>query len=140
MHELSRSFIFEAAHTLQRDIQAEGSRRIHGHSYRATATLAGQPDPVSGMLLDLGHFDQALGRIRERLDHHFLDEVPGLGPATLENLSHFIYAALAPELPGLVRVTVSRDLSGDSCCYWPDPASPTPGTGASLLEQWSQLA
>ena len=85
-------------------------------------------------------FDQALGRIRERLDHHFLDEVPGLGPATLENLSRFIFTALAPELPGLVRVMVSRDLSGDSCCYWPDPASPTPGTGASLLEQWSQLA
>jgi 6-pyruvoyltetrahydropterin/6-carboxytetrahydropterin synthase len=41
MHELSRAFLFEAAHTLQRDIGTEGSRRIHGHSYRATITLAG---------------------------------------------------------------------------------------------------
>jgi 6-pyruvoyltetrahydropterin/6-carboxytetrahydropterin synthase len=115
MHELSRSFLFEAAHTLQRDVRAEGSRRIHGHSYRATVTLAGVPDPATGMLIDIGHLDSVLATARDALDHRFLDEVPDLGPATLENLCSFLWARLAPELPRLCRVTVSRDLSGDAC-------------------------
>jgi hypothetical protein len=54
MYELSKQFRFEAAHTLQREVDAEPSRRIHGHSYRAEVVLRGVPDPQSGMMLDLG--------------------------------------------------------------------------------------
>lgn len=115
MHELSKSFYFDAAHTLQREIEAESSRRVHGHSYRATVTLRGTPDPATGMLIDLGLFQQQLDGIRAQLDHHFLDDVMGLGPATLENLCSFIWADLQPSLPMLRRVTVSRDSSGESC-------------------------
>ena len=117
MHELSRSFIFEAAHTLWRDIHAVGSRRIHGHSYRATVTLSGTPDPATGMLIDLGHLDTILAGARDSLDHRFLDDIPDLGPATLENLCSFLWCRLAPALPGLHRVTVSRDLTGDACSF-----------------------
>ena len=56
MYELSKQFRFEAAHTLQRVIDAEPSRRIHGHSYRAEVFLRGEPDPQSGMMMDLGLF------------------------------------------------------------------------------------
>jgi len=41
--------------------------------------------------------------------------VPGLGPATLENLCAFIWRALAPDFAGLERVRVWRDALGDSC-------------------------
>ena len=37
-YELSQRFYFEAAHTLRRQIEAEGSRRIHGHTYIAEIT------------------------------------------------------------------------------------------------------
>ncbi len=123
MYELSKSFLFDAAHTLRRDIQAEGSRRIHGHSYRATVVLVGEPDPESGMLIDLGVLAAHLEAVRDRLDHHFLDEVEGLGPATLENLAHFIWLQLQPVLMGLSKVVVSRDLSGESCSFSGRPGS-----------------
>jgi 6-pyruvoyltetrahydropterin/6-carboxytetrahydropterin synthase len=119
MIELTKSFTFEAAHTLSRVVEREASLRIHGHSYRAEVTLAGEPDPESGMLIDLGLLDQALADIRARLDHHFLDEVPGLYPATLERLARFIFEALAPRLPGLVAVAVCRDALGERCLYRP---------------------
>ena len=32
MFELSKTFGFDAAHTLRRKVDAEPSRRIHGHS------------------------------------------------------------------------------------------------------------
>src|SRR3546814_2340206 len=87
MFELSKQFRFEAAHTLHRKIDAEPSRRIHGHSYRAEVTIRGSADPSTGMVIDLGFFERALKAARNELDHRFLDEVPDLGPATMENLS-----------------------------------------------------
>ncbi|MCA3148522.1 MAG: 6-carboxytetrahydropterin synthase [Burkholderiales bacterium] len=116
MHQLSKSFIFEAAHTLRRDIETESSRRIHGHSYRAKVTLRGEPD-AQGMLLDLGHFTQALEQVRQKLDHHFLDDIPGLPPATLERLCSYIWHELQGKLTGLYQVEVSRDMTGDSAVY-----------------------
>lgn len=113
--EISQIFFFDAAHTLRREIEAEGSRRIHGHTYHAEVTLSGQPDPSSGMVVDLGHVRRAIEQLRPRLDHHLLDEVPDLGPATLENLCAYIWRALEPSLPGLVQVRVWRQGIGDSC-------------------------
>lgn len=113
--ELSQRFFFEAAHTLDRTIQAEGSRRIHGHTYEAEVTVAGVPDATTGMVIDLGFLRAEIARVRESLDHRFLDEVDGLGPATLENLCGFIRARLIDAVPGLCAVMVERRASGDRC-------------------------
>ncbi|MFC3675913.1 6-carboxytetrahydropterin synthase [Ferrovibrio xuzhouensis] len=115
--EMTKDFRFEAAHTLQRDIGAEGSRRIHGHSYRARVAVRGRPDPATGMVIDLEKLEQLFAAIRARLDHHFLDEVEGLGPATMENLAVWIWRCLAPDVAGLSRVTLYRDSLGESCTY-----------------------
>ncbi|TXH32855.1 MAG: 6-carboxytetrahydropterin synthase [Rhodospirillaceae bacterium] len=119
MFELTKQFRFEAAHTLRRRVDADASRRIHGHSYRAEIALRGYPDPETGMLIDLGLFEQALEAARDALDHRFLDEVADLGPATLENLARWIWQRLVPVAPsGLYRVTVYRDSAGESCAYF----------------------
>ncbi len=117
--ELSQRFYFEAAHTLRRKIDAAGSMRIHGHTYHAEVTIAGQPDPESGMMMDLAFLRQEVEKVREKLDHHFLDEVPGLGPATLENLCTFIYNDLKGALPNIHRITIERPASGDTCSLMP---------------------
>lgn len=122
MHELQKQFWFEAAHTLHRTIDAEPSRRIHGHSYRAEVSVRGTPGADSGMVIDLGHFEQALADARDGLDHRFLDELNDLGPATLENLSSWIWRRLEEACPGLSKVTVYRDSTGDACTYFgPEP-------------------
>ena len=113
--ELSQRFYFEAAHTLRRTIETEGSLRIHGHTYEAEVTVAGVPDAQSGMLVDLGYLRREVTRVREMLDHRFLDEVKDLGPATLENLCAFIRNQLTPSLPQLSSVMVERKASGDRC-------------------------
>lgn len=112
---VSQRFFFDAAHTLNREIETEGSRRIHGHTYHAEVWLAGPRDPQTGMVIDLGHLRQRLGEVREQLDHHMLDEVPGLGAPTLENLCLFIANALPDLGPQLTRVRVWRDAVGDAC-------------------------
>lgn len=127
IYELSQTFMFDAAHTLTRTVplqEFQGSRRIHGHTYTAKVTLRGGKG-ADGMLeffklpknkkqcVDLFYLRKALGEVRERLDHHLLDEVEGLGPATMENLCEFIHAQLKEHFP-VSRVSVSR-ASGDEC-------------------------
>ncbi len=114
-YQISQTFFFDAAHTLKREIEADSSRRIHGHTYNAEITLSGQPDPATGMVLDLGRVRAAIELLRPQLDHRMLDDVPGLGTATLENLCAYIWRALAPSLPGLASVRVWREGMGDSC-------------------------
>jgi 6-pyruvoyltetrahydropterin/6-carboxytetrahydropterin synthase len=118
MYELSREFRFDAAHTLDRRVDAEPSRRIHGHSYRAEVVVRGRPDPATGMVIDLGLLDQAIHEARDGLDHRFLDEINDLGPATMENLSVWIWRRLAPKVPNMWRVTVRRDSDGGACSYY----------------------
>ena len=119
MYELSQRFFFDAAHTLRRHIQGEGSRRIHGHTYHAEVCVAGVPDNVTGMITDLGILQQAIAVLRPKLDHHLLDEVPDMGAPTLENLCLFIWRQLEPAVPGLSCITVERQASGNKCVYRP---------------------
>lgn len=118
MYELSKQFLFDAAHTLHRKIETESSLRIHGHSYRAEVTLRGHPDPATGMIMDVGNLERELEAVRDALDHRFLDEINDLGPATMENLCRWIWVKLEPGLPALWKVSVSRSSNGDSCSYW----------------------
>ncbi|HVJ44383.1 MAG TPA: 6-carboxytetrahydropterin synthase [Dongiaceae bacterium] len=127
MFEITKDFRFEAAHTLQREVNAAGSRRIHGHSYRAQVALRGLPDPATGMVMDMGMLEKAMQVAHDALDHRFLDEINDLGPATLENLSSWIWRHLEAAIPGLSRVTVYRDSSGESCTYFgPRAGAPEP--------------
>lgn len=118
MFELSKEFRFDAAHTLERRTEAEGSRRIHGHSYRAEVVVRGRPNPETGMVIDLGLLDRALEEARDGLDHRFLDEINDLGPATMENLSAWIWRKLLPICPNLWRVTVRRDSDSGACSFY----------------------
>lgn len=114
VHELSQRFYFEAAHTLRRVVEAEGSRRVHGHTYEAEVTVRGTPD-AQGMVIDLALLRAEIAQVRGRLDHHFLDEVADLGIPTLENLCSYIRRHLAPTVPGLCAVMIERRASGDRC-------------------------
>jgi 6-pyruvoyltetrahydropterin/6-carboxytetrahydropterin synthase len=123
--EIAQRFFFEAAHTLDRTVteEAEGSRRIHGHTYQAEVAVVGEPDAVTGMVVDLAHLRAAIAVVRDALDHRLLDEVPGLGAATLENLCRFIARAMGSVSPPVCRVKVWREASGDSCTFHPPPPS-----------------
>ncbi len=115
IYEISQRFFFDAAHTLRRELEAESSARIHGHTYNAEVSVAGQPDPDTGMVFDLGLLRRALAPVRERLDHQFLDEVPGLKTPTLENLCAFVAQALREAGLEVSRVSIWRDGIGDRC-------------------------
>ncbi len=112
---VSQRFYFDSAHTLQRKIQTESSRRIHGHTYHAEVFITGPRNAATGMVIDLGLLRERLQAVRDQLDHHLLDEVPGLQQPTLENLCLFIARALQDMQPGPSQVRVWRESLGDGC-------------------------
>ena len=120
MIEIYKEFTFEAAHQLGANV-AKGHpySRLHGHSYKAEVHVRGTPDARTGWIADLGAIEAAIAPVRERLDHHYLNEVDGLGLPTLENISRWIWEQLKPAIPQLHRIVLRRATCGDGCVYQP---------------------
>ena len=75
----------------------------HGHNYLLEVTLAGQPDPVSGMVFDLKELKDILNKeVIDPFDHRFLNfEVPPFDRVipTAENIALEIWRRLAAAIP-----------------------------------------
>lgn len=85
----------------------------HGHNYRLEVTLAGEPDPQTGMVLDLKDLKQVLEReVGARFDHRDLNaDTPFFEkvPPTPEHLALVIHRLLAEALPpGLLHAVRLR--------------------------------
>lgn len=117
MWELTKSFRFEAAHSLPGTTFGADSEEIHGHSFRAEVSVRGTPDPATGMVVDLGLLEASLAEVQKKLDHKLLNKVEALGAPTLENLSRFIWERVA-HAGKIVRVSVYRDSCNESCSYF----------------------
>jgi len=114
---ITKEFRFDAAHYLPTAPKGHPNARMHGHSFVVEVTLEGTPDPVKGWIRSFGEVDAAVADLRGRLDHHLLNEIPGLELPTLERLSRFIFDELKGALPEIASVTVRRDSLGESCTY-----------------------
>lgn len=130
---LTRKIEFAASHRYHNpDFSAEENRRIfgkcnnphgHGHNYTLEVTVAGEPDPATGMVLDLKDLKEILEReVMQRMDHRFLNyevkELEGQIP-TCENVARVIWNLLKPKITQgklhRVRLYESPDLFAD--CY-----------------------
>lgn len=93
----------------------------HGHNYVLEVTVAGTPDPMTGMMLDLKELKEILEReIMQRMDHRHLNhEVPELAGKipTTENVAATIWNLLQPKITKgklhRVRLYESPDLFVD---------------------------
>ncbi len=89
--------------------------RQHGHNYRLEVTLLGEPDPLTGMVLDLKDLQQILDdEIMTRFDHRDLNnDTPYFEkkPPTPENFVQVIYEILKSAVPDdlLDRVRLHQD-------------------------------
>ena len=81
---------------------AEANPNGHGHNYILEVTLEGDPDPVSGMVMDLKQLKEVLeDEIVAPMDHRFLNyEVSPFDRVvpTAENIAREIWRRLYPRL------------------------------------------
>src|ERR1700692_2699090 len=74
----------------------------HGHNYVLEVTIEGEPNPVTGMVLDLRELKEILNEeVVEPMDHRFLNrEVPPFDRVvpTTENVAVEIWRRLEPRI------------------------------------------
>lgn len=92
--KISKTFDFDAAHWLPGVPEGHKCRRMHGHTYRVELMFQGTIDE-RGMVLDYAEIADAWEPIRKVLDHHILNEIPGLENPTTEYLAPWIAAQFA---------------------------------------------
>src|SRR5258708_36637559 len=78
LFEITKAATFDAAHSLPGGPGERPYARLHGHSFRVEATLAGPPAPPVGWVADLAELDAALKSAAADLDHTLLNAHPGL--------------------------------------------------------------
>ena len=125
---LERRFRFSASHLYRRpDWSEEENRRRfgkcanlpgHGHNYRLFVTVAGEVDPVTGFVVDLGALDRLVREeVVDVLDHQHLNAaIPefsegGRIPSS-ENVLRWIEGRLRGRLPegvGLAKLRLEED-------------------------------
>lgn len=136
---ISKEFSFEMAHAL--DGYDGLCRNIHGHSYKLTVTLAGEPisdiaSPKFGMVMDFGDLKKIVQQaIVNRFDHAFVVRKGTVGhfdndelfsrllevdfQPTSENLLAYIASVLMPALPANVYLhSLCLRETGTSYAEW----------------------
>lgn len=114
--ELRKTFQFEAAHRLPHLPPDHKCHRLHGHSFQMEVVVEGDCDPQLGWVMDYAEISAAVKPIWERLDHYYLNEVPGLENPTSENLARWIWDQLKPALPLLKEIGVAETCTA-RCVY-----------------------
>ena len=106
--ELRKTFQFEAAHLLSRLPKSHMCRRLHGHSFKVDIVVSGECDPQLGWLMDYAEISRRFKTTWEKLDHRYLNELPGLENPTSEEIAVWIWKRLKPKLPLLTEVAVAE--------------------------------
>jgi 6-pyruvoyltetrahydropterin/6-carboxytetrahydropterin synthase len=114
--ELVKTLAFEAAHRLPRVPAGHKCARLHGHSFQVEIRVGGEVDQEMGWVCDYEDLKVACAPLLEQLDHHYLNEVPGLDNPTSENIAQWIWVRLVGTLPGLLEVTVQETCTS-RCTY-----------------------
>jgi 6-pyruvoyltetrahydropterin/6-carboxytetrahydropterin synthase len=130
---ITRKVEFSASHVCRLpQLSDEENRKLfglaanpngHGHNYVLEVSLEGEPDAVTGMVMDLKELKEILNRqVVEPYDHRFLNyEVPPFDRVvpTTENIARDIWQRLEPHLSDqrhrldTVRVYETPDLYVD---------------------------
>lgn len=114
--EIYKEFSFEAAHRLPNVPEGHKCARLHGHTFYVRITVSGEVGKASGWVMDYADIKAAFKPVHDRLDHYYLNEIPGLENPTSENLSRWIWKELAPKLAGLSRIEV-KETCTSGCIY-----------------------
>jgi len=108
----TRRFEFSAAHRYWRDDWSKERNEQtfgkctspygHGHNYTLDVTIAGAPDPITGMVMNMTDLKASVGAVLEQFDHRHLNEdtpyfkerIP-----TTENIVRVLWGLIAPRMP-----------------------------------------
>lgn len=112
--DIFKIFTVEAAHRLPNVPDGHKCGRLHGHSFRIELRVSGPIGAETGWVMDFADIKSVFKPIYDRLDHHYLNDIPGLENPTSERLTVWIWEQLKPQLPALSEVIVHETCTAGS--------------------------
>ena len=112
--EIYKKFNIEAAHRLTNLPPEHKFSRLHGHTFQVELRVSGDVDEEYGWVQDFGDISSTFKPIWEQLDHHYLNDIQGLGNPTSENMAKRIGERRKPDMP-LLSAIVVRDTCTAGC-------------------------
>ncbi len=106
--EITKSFRFEAAHSLPLLPAAHKCHNLHGHSYEVIVGVKGPMEPTLDWVQDYAVISAYVKPLIDTLDHQNLNEVTGLKHTTAEALAGWFAERLSVGLPWLSRIEVKE--------------------------------
>lgn len=114
--ELYRVYHLQCARRLPALPETHPCSRVHGHSFRIELRLRGALDPVLGWVCDFAEIDAVWAQLHARLDHRYLNDLPGLANPTSENFAVWLWSELTGSLPEIVEIRVG-ETHESGCIY-----------------------
>ena len=119
MFEISASASFEASHYIDAKKGAAHYRKVHGHSFVVTVSVARPAPDSEGWVMDLGKLEDMLKGILAQLDHAVLNDIPGLEKPTFENILLWIEAKMKAGGVSPSRLEIERPTLRQRAVYTP---------------------
>ncbi|WP_216782129.1 6-carboxytetrahydropterin synthase QueD [Candidatus Profftia tarda] len=113
---LFKDFQFDAAHYLPNVSAGHKCGRLHGHSFLMRIEITGELDSCTGWVMDFAELKKACNPIISILDHHYLNDIPGLENPTSEILAKWIWRKIKPDVEILSAVVVKETCTA-GCIY-----------------------
>jgi 6-pyruvoyltetrahydropterin/6-carboxytetrahydropterin synthase len=114
--EIYKEFTFEAAHLLPNVPAGHKCGRLHGHSFRVEVHVAGELDATLGWIMDYADIKKLVKPVIARLDHYYLNDIPGLENPTSEVIARWLWRELKAVLPQLSKIVV-KETCTSGCIY-----------------------
>ena len=107
---IEKEFIFDSAHFLPLVAENHKCRKLHGHTYKVTIGVSGEPNE-QGWIIDFAEISAVVKPILHKIDHTLLNAVAGLENPTAENIAMWIYDRVKKDLPILQFVIVQEGMA-----------------------------
>lgn len=103
-----KNFTFDSAHFLPNVPQGHKCKNMHGHTYQLIVFIEGKIIEPEGWVIDFADLKEHINPIINQLDHHCLNDLPGLENPTSENLSVWLWNRIKLLIPGLKRIELKE--------------------------------
>lgn len=88
---LTKEFTFDSAHRLPCVPDGHKCNNLHGHTWKFLVGVSGELNTQRGWILDFGDLKRIVDPVLQQLDHHYLNDVPGLENPTSELMAYWLW-------------------------------------------------
>jgi 6-pyruvoyltetrahydropterin/6-carboxytetrahydropterin synthase len=125
-YHIWKEFSLDSAVRLIYAPEGDTRRRIHGHTYTLRLHLSAPLDQVMGWTVDFGDVKTMFEPVFTRLDHHPLNDLPGIQDGDCASLAYWIKEQIDTCLPQIERIDLYENPGCGVILSWGelDPALP----------------